>query len=384
MSAENETIRIDPQKQEKAKEYSRISRRLWVLETLWSGIYACLWLFLGWAGGLKDILEQQINHFWLLVAVFVILYGLLDGLLSLPLTWYSGFFLPHRYEMSDQTLKDWILDELKGLAVGGVLGIILIEVVYLLLRNFSETWWLWASAAMLLFNVLLVNLYPLLIAPLFNKYVPLGEEHADLEERLLKLAGKTGTNIQGVYKFDMSRQTRAANAGLSGIGNSRRIVLGDTMLNEFTPDEIEVVLAHELGHQVSHDIPKGIAVGTLTTLLGFYLASLGLKLGVNYFGFEGVWDIAALPLLNMAIGFYSLLILPVSNLLSRRQERKADLFALETTGKTEAFISAFTRLANQNLAELEPEPWVEFLLYSHPALSKRIKMAVDYRNTPQE
>ena len=379
MALENENIIVDPLRQEKAKEYSRISRRLWAFEMLWSGIYAGLWLFLGWSSGLKNILEQYFNHFWLLVAAFVILYSLLDGLLSLPLTWYSSFVLPHRYEMSDQTLKSWILDEIKGLAVGGVLGIVLIEVVYLLLRNFPDTWWLWASAVMLAFNVLLANLYPLLIAPLFNKYIPLGEEHADLEERLLKLALKTGTRIQGVYKFDMSRQTRAANAGLTGIGKSRRIVLGDTMINEFTADEIEVVLAHELGHQVFHDIPLGIASGTLTTLFGFYLASLGLNLGAVYFGFEGVWDIAALPLLSLAVGFYSLLIMPLSNLLSRWQEKRADLFALKTTGKVESFISAFTRLANQNLAELEPEPWVEFLLHSHPALSKRIKMAVDFQ-----
>ena len=379
MALENENIIVDPLRQEKAKEYSRISRRLWAFEMLWSGIYAGLWLFLGWSSGLKNILEQYFNHFWLLVASFVILYSLLDGLLSLPLTWYSGFVLPHRYEMSDQTLKSWILDEIKGLAVGGVLGIVLIEVIYLLLRNFPNTWWLWASAVMLAFNVLLANLYPLLIAPLFNKYVPLGEEHADLEERLLKLALKTGTRIQGVYKFDMSRQTRAANAGLTGIGKSRRIVLGDTMIYEFTADEIEVVLAHELGHQVFHDIPLGIASGTLTTLFGFYLASLGLNLGAVYFGFEGVWDIAALPLLSLAVGFYSLLIMPLSNLLSRWQEKRADLFALKTTGKVESFISAFTRLANQNLAELEPEPWVEFLLHSHPALSKRIKMAGDFK-----
>ena len=254
----------------------------------------------------------------------------------------------------------------------------MLEIVYLLLRAAPETWWLWAAGFMLLFNVILMNLYPLLIAPIFNKYVPLGEEHADLAERLLKLAERANTRVRGVFKFDMSRRTKAANAGLTGLGSSRRIVLGDTLLEEFEPDEIETVLAHELAHHVHKDIPIGMLVSTAITLVGFYLASLGLQWGVSYFGFESAADIAALPLFAIVLGVYGLVTMPLGNAYSRWRERRADQYALEATGKGEAYASALTRLANQNLADADPEPWVEFLLHSHPAISKRVAMAREY------
>jgi STE24 endopeptidase len=173
----------------------------------------------------------------------------------------------------------------------------------------------------------------------------------------------------------MSRRTKQANAALIGLGNTRRIILGDTLLSEFTPDEIEAVLAHELGHHVNKDIPMGIAAQTLMTLVGLYLASLGLRWGAQTFGFTGPDDIAALPVFALVMGVYGLVTLPLGNAFSRWREHRADEYALRATGKGAAFASAFTRLANQNLADADPEPWIEFLLYSHPALSKRIALA---------
>lgn len=378
MTEHTEPIQLDPQRQEQAREYARISRRLMLFSLVIDGLLALLWLLFGWSSALKDWLLTYTANAWLLVAGFVLVFGLVDGLISLPLTYYSGFVLPHRYQQSNQSLKDWLLDQLKGLAVSAPLGLIVIELVYLFLRSFPDTWWLWTAGFLLLFSVVLGNLAPVLILPLFNKYTPLEEEHDDLSRRLIKLAEAAGTHVRGVYKFDLSRQTKAANAALTGIGGSRRIILGDTLLNEFTPDEIETVLAHELGHQVNKDIPVGMAVSTLITLCGLWLTSLVLDWGVGFFGFNGVGDIAALPLFMLALGFYGLLTLPLSNGYSRWRERKADLYALQATGKVGAYASALTRLANQNLAEVEPEPWVEWLLHSHPALSKRIKMAREY------
>jgi STE24 endopeptidase len=193
--------------------------------------------------------------------------------------------------------------------------------------------------------------------------------------RLKKLAEGTRTQVQGVYQFDMSRRTKQANAALMGLGNTRRIILGDTLLSEFTPDEIETVLAHEFGHHVHKDIPLGIAVGTLMTLGGLYLASLGLNWGVRAMGFETVADIAAFPLFALVSALYGLVTLPLENAFSRWRERRADRYALEVTRKGTVYASALVRLANQNLADVEPEAWVEFLLYSHPALGKRIRMA---------
>ena len=228
---------------------------------------------------------------------------------------------------------------------------------------------------MLLFTVLLSNLAPILIMPLFNKYVPLGDEHKELADRLLELARRANTKVKGVFKFDMSKRTKAANAALTGIGNTRRIVLGDTLINEFSTDEIETVLAHELGHHVHRDIPFLITFGTLSTTLSLYLASLALNWAIGYFGFTGPADVAAFPALGLIFGAYGLITMPIENAVSRWRERMADDYALQATGKKEAFASAFTRLANQNLGEVDPEKWVVFMFYSHPPLGERIAKA---------
>ena len=203
----------------------------------------------------------------------------------------------------------------------------LLEALYSCLRATGDLWWLWAAAGMLVFNVLLSNLAPVLIMPLFNKYVPLGEEHQDLAERLLALARKAGTRVQGVYKFDMSRRTKAANAALTGIGNTRRIVLGDTLINEFTPDEIETVLAHELGHHVHRDIAVLIGMGTLARWSAYSLRRASWMGLVTAFGFAGISDPAAFPALALVLGAFGLAQLPLDNAVSRWREGMADQYA---------------------------------------------------------
>jgi STE24 endopeptidase len=195
----------------------------------------------------------------------------------------------------------------------------------------------------------------------------------------MKLAERAHTRVKGVFKFDMSKRTKAANAALTGFGNTRRIVLGDTLINEFSTDEIESVLAHELGHQVHKDIPILIAFETLMTLVGLYLASLGLSWAVRYFNFSGPADIAGLPALAIVLGAFGLVTQPLGNAVSRWRERKADEYSLQSTGKKDAFASAFVRLANQNLGEVDPEKWVVFMFYDHPPLGERIKMAEEWK-----
>jgi STE24 endopeptidase len=366
---------LDPEKQKQAKEYSRISRRLWLVETSYSLLYTIAWLAFGWAISLRAWLTGLTTNDWLLVPLFVAIFGGISALIELPLSYYTGFVLPHRFDQSNQTLKDWIIDQLKGLAISLPIGLLVLELLYLALRVTGPLWWLWAAGGLLVFQVILANLAPVLIMPIFNKFVPLGDEHADLAERLMKLAEKAHTKVKGVYKYDMSRRTKSANAALTGIGNTRRIVLGDTLIDEFTPDEIETVLAHELGHHVNKDIPFLMGFGTLTTALSLYLASLVMNWAVGYFGFTSIADVAAFPALTLVISLYGLLIMPLSNGFSRWRERMADEYSLKTTGKNEAFASAFTRLANQNLGEIDPEKWVVFLFYSHPPLGERIAMA---------
>jgi STE24 endopeptidase len=366
---------LDPERQKQAKQYARIKRRLWLVDTSLSAVYLLAWIFFGWSISLRDWIASFAADDWSLIAIFIIIFGGLFSLITLPLSYYSGFVLPHRFGQSNQSLKDWVIDRLKGLAIGAPLALLMLELLYLALHLTGGLWWLWVAGGMLVFTVVLSNLAPILIMPLFNKYIPLGDEHKDLEDRLLALAKRANTKVKGVFKFDMSKRTKSANAALTGIGSTRRIVLGDTLINEFTADEIETVLAHELGHHVNRDIPLFIAFGTASTTLSLYLASVALNWAVGYFGFTGPADIAAFPALAIIFSIYGLITQPLDNAISRWRERKADAYALQSTGKNEAFASAFTRLANQNLGEIDPEKWVIFIFYSHPPLGERIENA---------
>lgn len=369
---------LDQERQKQARQYARIRRRLWLANMLVNAVYVFAWLLLGWSVSLREAIATVTTNDWLSIAFFVLFFGGIYFALNLPLSFYGGFILPHRFGQSTQTRKGWIVDQIKGLAVGAPIGLILLELFYLALRAAGNLWWLWAAGGLFVFNVLLSNLAPILIMPLFNKYVALGEDHKDLAERLMRLAERAKTRVRGVFKFDMSKRTKSANAALTGIGNTRRIILGDTLINEFTPDEIETVLAHELGHHVHRDVPLFIAFGTAVTMGGFYLASLVMKWAISFFGFASVSDPAAFPALGMILGAYGLLTMPLDNTFSRWRERMADDYALESTGGGEAFASAFTRLANQNLGEVDPEKWVVFLFYSHPPLGERIAKAANY------
>jgi STE24 endopeptidase len=297
------------------------------------------------------------------------------SLLDLPLSFYSGYLLPHRFELSNQTLRGWISDQVKSALLSTLLGAPMLIGLFALLRQAPVTWWLWGAATYSLLAVILTALAPVLLMPIFYRFKPLGEDYATLEERLLSLSERAGTAVRGVFTFDMSRRTRAANAALTGLGHSRRIILGDTMLENFSTDEIESVLAHELAHHAHRDIPLGIAIQVPLTFTYFFLVDRVLNWGIARFGLQGLADPASLPLIALTFGALGLISMPLLNAWSRWRERMADDYALKMSGKPDAFASAMTRLANQNLADADPEDWVVFLLYSHPPLRQRIEHA---------
>jgi STE24 endopeptidase len=366
-------VSVDPARQEKAKEYARIRHRLLVVELLIASVLTLVWLLSGISQALAGQIGRVTTNEYLTVALYMLVFGAVYFVVDFPLGYYSGFTLQQRYGLSIQSRQDFLLDTVKGLLVSGVLGLLVMEIIYGLLRVSPDGWWLWAAVFLLLFTVVLSSLAPVLILPLFFKLTPL--EDTELVRRLTALAERAHTHVSGVYSINFSSKTTTANAALMGLGNTRRIALGDTLLASYTVDEIETILAHELGHHVNRDIPLGILFQGVVTLVGLYLAQLGLQLGVRTFGFNGVADIAAFPVFVAVMGAFGVVTLPLGNAFSRWRERLADRYALVTTRKPEAFISAMTRLANQNLSEVDPEPWVEFLLYSHPAIGKRIAMA---------
>ena len=370
------TETLDPERQEKAKEYARIRRRLFVVDLVIGAVYLIIWIVTGLAPWLREQVHLLTQATWLSVPLFAFGFGLPYGILTAPLNYYGGFVLPHKYEQSTQSLKDWLIDQVKGILISGILGLIILEIIYWLLGVAPQTWWLWAALVMMVLTIILSNLAPVLIFPLFYKYQPLEDE--ELVNRLTRLAENAGTRVKGVYAFDLSSKTVAANAALMGLGSTRRIVLGDTLINSFSTDEIETVLAHELGHHVHKDLLLGILVQSVLTLFGFWLANLVMRWGIATFGYTGLTDPATLPLLIIALSIFGLVTMPLGNAWSRWREVMADTYALATTQKPQAFINAMTRLANQNLAEAEPPAWVEFLLHSHPSIHKRVAMAENY------
>ena len=373
---------LNPERQERAKQYARQRRQVWLLDMAFGGIFAAAWILAGWAVQLRDGLEAAgIQAEWLRIALFGAAFAGLYAAITLPLSYYRSFLLPHRFGQSTQTKRGWVIDQIKAIAVGAPIGLLMLELLYTALRLAGESWWIWVAAGMLVFSVLLANLAPILIMPLFNKYVHLDEAHKDLAQRLMRLAERAKTRVRGVFKFDMSKRTRAANAALTGIGNTRRIILGDTLIDEFSADEIETILAHELGHHVHRDIPLLIAFGTAVTTAGLYLAGLVHRWTIASLNLHGPADVAGLPLLMLILGAYGLVTMPLQNVLSRWREDLADRYALEATGRPDAFASAMKRLANQNLAEANPAQWVVVLFYSHPPLADRIARAEGWRRS---
>ncbi len=372
-------VQVDPARQAQAKRYARQRHVVSVINLVLSAVVVAVLLFTGLGFGLRDALAglggwQPIAGWHpLVVAGYLVIVLAATALLGLPLSYYGGFVLPHRYGLSTQSLRSWVADDLKGSAISLPIALAAVEFTYALLALTPDSWWLWTGLAVLVFTVLLANLAPIVLVPIFYKLTPLPD--GDVRTRALALAERARTRVRGIYTLNLSSKTTAANAMVMGLGNTRRIIVGDTLLERFTPDEIEVVVAHELGHQVHHDIPKLVAVEAVTTLGGLYLINLALHLVVGHVArFGGLADAATLPLLGVLLGIFGLLVLPLQNGFSRRVERQADIYALETTRNPAAFIAAMTRLANQNLAELDPSPVVEFLLHNHPSTGKRIAL----------
>ncbi len=373
---------LDLDRQQKAKEYARIRRRLSFVSLGIGVVGVFILLFTNldtWLGDQLQGLSWQPVAGWFPLQILVYFLILILGyeIITAPIAYYSGFVLPHRYGLSTMSLKSWLGDLFKGLALGLVLEVLVIEFVYALLAFQPQTWWLWVALALLFFSVVMANLAPVLILPIFYKFTPLPE--GDLTKRLLALAERAHTRVRGVFTMQMSNKSTAANAALMGLGNTRRIVVGDTMLDRYTSDEIEVVLAHELGHHVHHDIWKLIISQSILMLGGLYLVNVVLHWVVEtQHIFLGLANAATLPLLLALLGAFGLIVMPVSNGFSRAIEYQADEYALQATRMVGPFKSAMTRLANQNLSDVEPSPVVEFLFHDHPSINKRLRHADEF------
>ena len=355
-----------------ARAYHRRQLGLSLAELALSGSYLIVLVETRAAVRLAARLATWTPRWWLALAVAVLVLGGGYRLLSLPLTWLGGFWLPRRYGLLHQSLGRWLWDAAKTALIGGALGLAAVEVVYGLMR-WSPWWWLWGALVFLGGYALLALVAPVWLVPLFYRLTPLAD--GPLKSRLLALAARVGVPVTGVWVVDQSRKSRTANAAVTGLGRTRRILLFDTLLDTFTADEVEAVLAHELAHQLHGDIRRGLLVQGALTLVTFWVASEALRAGGARLGLEGPADIGGLPLFGLVLMGAGLAALPLANGWSRHVEHAADRFALETISGPAPFIGAMERLATLNLAERDPHPVEEFFLYSHPPIGRRIAYA---------
>ena len=361
----------------RARAYHRRQLALSLAELALSASYLIVLVETRAAVHLAERLATWTPRWWLALAVAVLVLGGGYRLLSLPLAWLGGFWLPRRYGLLHQSLGRWLWDAAKTALIGGTLGLVAVEVVYGLMR-WSAWWWLWGAVVFLGGYALLALVAPVWLVPLFYRLTPLAD--GPLKSRLLALAARVGVPVTGVWVVDQSRKSRTANAAVTGLGRTRRILLFDTLLDQFTAEEIEAVLAHELAHQLHGDIRRGLLVQGALTLVTFWIADLALRWGVGWLGLAGPADIAGLPLFGLILVLVSLAALPVANGWSRRVEWQADRFALETISDPRAFIGSMERLVTLNLAERDPHRLEEFFLYSHPAIARRIAHARQFHH----
>jgi STE24 endopeptidase len=315
---------------------------------------------------------------WLRLVAFGFVYAASLELLTLPLDFWSGYILEHRYHLSTQSLGDWIWRQIKGYLVGAPIGLVFLLGLYGLLWYSGPWWWLWAAAGWLAVTLVLGQLLPVVILPLFYKVTRL--EDASLLDRLRHRAEGTGLKVEGIYRLHLSAETRKANAALAGLGRTRRVLLGDTLLDSFTPEETEVVFAHEVGHHVHRHLIKMMVWSVVLAAASFWLADRVLHYGAQALNYPSdqmpaYEDPAALPLLLLVLAGFSLVLSPLQNALSRYFERQCDRYALERTGLKDAYRSAFRKLADMNKADTDPHPVVVWLFEDHPPIRERLALA---------
>ena len=374
---------FDEEKRKKAKLYSKQKFYTGIIQTF--GLYLPF-LAITYFSGFTKILEYWIgemasgtplSHHWVISAVFILIYSILLYLISLPISYYSGFKLEHKYDLSNDTFWDWSKDQIKSLLISLIFTVPIILALFFLGYSFPDLWWLYAGILLFVISGILSNISHLVILPLFYDLEELEDE--SLKKRLVEMSEKHGVaKLKKVVVVKASEKTEKANAGFAGMGKTKRLLLFDTLLDKFHPKEIKGVVAHELGHYVNKDIIRFVLISAGLIFPIFYLTG---RIFTAYGSFENIYH---LPLFLLILyGLYSL-IDPITNAYSRYREKKADRFAIETTGEPRAMVSGFKRLSDIDLAEVDPHKLIEIFFYDHPAPKKRIEMTERFKEKVEQ
>ena len=360
-----------------ARRYNRIKRWLGMADAVIGFALLVALLVTGWTAELRDwSYHLGGQNYFLAVFLYVLMFSLIMKVLSAPLDFY-GYRIERQYNLSNQRLGAWLWDELKGWLVGLVFATVFVELIYAIIRIAPQRWWIIAWAVFVGLFLLIMQLAPVLLFPIFYKFEPLNNDA--LRDRLTRLGERAGTRVRGVYEWKLSEKSKKANAALMGMGATRRIILADTLLQNYTEEEIEAVLAHELGHHVRRHILTGVLTQVAITFFGFWLTNQVLRYALGHEWFPALdprlYDFANLPLMILVATVLGFLLMPALNALSRRHEREADLYAWENIPAIGPFVTAMQKLADQNLAERTPSRFVEWFFESHPSIHKRIAAA---------
>lgn len=360
----------------RARHYARIRYRLRLVNLSLTWFFLAMFFASGFANVVKAAAESLSSVPIFQIAVFLVILGLFTYCFLLPLSLYGSFFLEHRFGLSRMSFRDWCVREFKSLLVGGALMGVAVCGFYAIVAAVPYAWPFWVTLAWVCFSILLAKIFPTLLLPIFFKTEPLPDQA--LAQRLSKLCAEAGIKALGVYRFRMGAETRKANAALAGLGTTRRVLLADTLIDEFTPDEIEGVLAHELAHHQFGHIRKSLFLGALATLMAMLLTQQSWLFFAPQLGLSGLTDPAGMSLLALWFSVLQFFFMPVQNGISRLFEWEADHFASEKCASPAAFASALERLAQINLADPNPPKWVEWWFHDHPPISHRIRSAHAY------
>ncbi len=357
----------------KIKAYQKYQNAFYFISIIFTPILLFLVVFFPVSKFFYNISKSIASNYYVVITLYSILFSLVFKILFLPYDYYRDFYIEKKFSLSSQSKTDFFKDRLKEFALSMIFALILINALYFFIKTTRVYWWLILSGFIIVFNVILARLYPVLIMPLFNEFKPLDDN--ELKTRIKNLMQRAGVKPTGFFIMDMSKRTKKANAFFTGIGKSKRVVLGDTLLKNYTHDEIELILAHEIGHFKKKHIYFGMILSVILLLFGLYLCDVLIIKLLPYFGFESLTNVAAFPLIALILQIFFLILTPLQNFISREFEKSADKTALELKPDLDVFESVFYKLSEQNLSDVNPSAIIKIMRYSHPPIEERINFA---------
>ncbi len=362
--------------EDQGQRYHQVKNQLLYLTIGMDVVLLVLWVTTGLSVWLAQMAQRFFPSVWMINAVYLAGFQLAFSAVHFPFDFFLDYYWEHRFGLSRQSLSQWLKDVAKKFLLSFVFILVFVEAVYFFLRHFAPVWWVLAAGFWLLASLFLARILPQVIIPLFYKYIEI--ENPSLKERLMSLFRKCAVPLQDIYAINMSEKTKKANAFICGIGRSRRVVLSDTLINNFSEEQIETVVAHELGHHKKKHLLKLIAVNALLTFVAFFVVHHVLSWGLGRWGNIPLADIAGFPLLVLTLLLFGFVTTPLSNAISRAFEIEADRFSMQLTQEKEHFISMLQKIGELNLAEVAPHWFNEMMFHDHPPLEKRIKLAQGY------